>query len=206
MACKPGSVPAKQQVMTIPLGILLPKRSSNRPGQRRENSPATKSNCPYWSCSRWGLPCHPCHQGRGALLPHPFTLTCHTEVWSGGLLSVALSLRSPSLAVNQHRISVEPGLSSPTQGGGGHPAICRSALKHCGERRSRVCQIFLTIGCAECCCLRLCFPALSGVRSMLQIGSNNLIFLSIVILEEATDELPYSCCPADLFVSCRVRQ
>jgi len=31
----------------------------------------------------------------------------------GGLLSVALSLRSPSLAVNQHRISVEPGLSSP---------------------------------------------------------------------------------------------
>lgn len=32
---------------------------------------------------------------------------------SGGLLSVALSLRSPSLAVNQHRISVEPGLSSP---------------------------------------------------------------------------------------------
>ena len=34
-------------------------------------------------------------------------------VLTGGLLSVALSLRSPSLAVNQHRISVEPGLSSP---------------------------------------------------------------------------------------------
>ena len=38
----------------------------------------------------------------------------------GGLLSVALSLRSPSLAVNQHRISVEPGLSSP--------ALCAAAV------------------------------------------------------------------------------
>ncbi len=28
---------------------------------------------PIRSCSRWGLPCHPCHQGRGALLPHRFT-------------------------------------------------------------------------------------------------------------------------------------
>ena len=31
---------------------------------------------PVWPCSRWGLPCHPCYQRRGALLPHPFTLAC----------------------------------------------------------------------------------------------------------------------------------
>ena len=31
---------------------------------------------PIWSCSGWGLPCRPCCQGRGALLPHHFTLTC----------------------------------------------------------------------------------------------------------------------------------
>ena len=31
---------------------------------------------PARSCSRWGLPCHRCHQQRGALLPHHFTLTC----------------------------------------------------------------------------------------------------------------------------------
>jgi len=31
---------------------------------------------PIRSCSRWGLPCRPCHQGRGALLPHRFTLAC----------------------------------------------------------------------------------------------------------------------------------
>ena len=30
---------------------------------------------PIRSCSRWGLPCRPCLQARGALLPHPFTLT-----------------------------------------------------------------------------------------------------------------------------------
>ncbi len=32
---------------------------------------------------------------------------------AGGLLSVALSLRSPSPDVIRHRVSVEPGLSSP---------------------------------------------------------------------------------------------
>ena len=31
---------------------------------------------PIRSCSRWGLPCRPCCQGRGALLPHRFTLAC----------------------------------------------------------------------------------------------------------------------------------
>jgi len=31
-------------------------------------------DAPIRSCSRWGLPCHPCCQGRGALLPHPFDL------------------------------------------------------------------------------------------------------------------------------------
>jgi hypothetical protein len=30
---------------------------------------------PIWSCSVWGLPCRGCYQTRGALLPHPFTLT-----------------------------------------------------------------------------------------------------------------------------------
>ncbi len=31
---------------------------------------------PIRSCSRWGLPCRPCCQGRGALLPHRFALAC----------------------------------------------------------------------------------------------------------------------------------
>jgi len=138
--------------MAIPLGVLLPAHSSNRPGQRRGNAPAIECNHPYWSCSRWGLPCHPCHQRCGALLPHPFILTAPKD---GGLLSVALSLRSPSLAINQHRISVEPGLSSPTYQAnpicsGDHPAICRPLS-----------TIYRRLG--QACCAIAAFQAKSGV-------------------------------------------
>jgi len=69
-----------QKAIAIHLGVLLPERSCNRPGRHVED--ATRVT-PIWSCSRWGLPCHPCCQGRGALLPHPFTLTLipkHKEV------------------------------------------------------------------------------------------------------------------------------
>jgi len=69
---------------------------------------------PIRSCSRWGLPCRPCYQGRGALLPHRFALArgAPEGPCAGGVFSVALSLRSPSPAVGRHRIPVEPGLSS----------------------------------------------------------------------------------------------
>ena len=29
---------------------------------------------PIWPCPGWGLPCRHCHQCRGGLLPHRFTL------------------------------------------------------------------------------------------------------------------------------------
>lgn len=45
------------------------------------------------------------HLAAGALLPHRFILT---TAYDGGLFSVALSLRSPSLAVSKH-----PALRSP---------------------------------------------------------------------------------------------
>jgi len=114
MACKPGSVPWFPMVATIHLGRSLPNASRDRPGRRRESAfhPAKRpeSVAPIWSCSRWGLPCRPRCRVRGALLPHPFTLTAAD---SGGLLSVALSLGSPPPDVIRHRASVEPGLSSP---------------------------------------------------------------------------------------------
>jgi hypothetical protein len=73
---------------------------------------------PIRSCSRWGLPCRPCCQGRGALLPHRFALARGARSayanppCTGGLFSVALSLGSPPPAVSRHRVPVEPGLSS----------------------------------------------------------------------------------------------
>src|SRR5690606_26107204 len=48
-------------------------------------------------------PFHPYPQGRSLAAP--------TD--AGGLLSVALSLGSPPPGVTRHRVSVEPGLSSP---------------------------------------------------------------------------------------------
>src|SRR5581483_1972792 len=43
-----------------------------RPTRRPENGPFS---LPIWSCSVRGFACHPCYHGRGALLPHLFTLT-----------------------------------------------------------------------------------------------------------------------------------
>jgi len=62
---------------------------------------------PIWPCSRWGLPCHACYHARGALLPHPFTLTGSSKR-TGGLLSVALSVGSNPPGVTWH-----PALRSP---------------------------------------------------------------------------------------------
>ena len=66
--------------MTIPLGRPLPDASRDLPGRRRENPPgdglsAGSPVAPMRSCSRWGLPCRCRRRQRGALLPHPFTLT-----------------------------------------------------------------------------------------------------------------------------------
>ena len=69
---------------------------------------------PYAVLLPVGFTLPPLFQGRGALLPHRFTLAlAHGfPCASGGLFSVALSLGSPPPAVNRHRIPVEPGLSS----------------------------------------------------------------------------------------------
>ena len=106
---KPGSVRIQRMAVIIHLGCPLPDTSSNLPRRRPGNRPCAAS---IWSCSRRGLPCHCRYRQRGALLPHPFSLTL-----SGGLLSVALSLESPPPDVIRRRASVEPGLSSPACAG-----------------------------------------------------------------------------------------
>ena len=83
---------------------------------------AGRPSSPIWPCSGWGLPCRPCHQWRGALLPHRFTLACAPETGAiGGLLSVALSVASPRPAVSRH-----PALRSSDFPR--HPKVPRSSL------------------------------------------------------------------------------
>ena len=88
------------------------------PGDGAETPlPVARRVAPIWSCSRWGLPCRFRCRSRGELLPHRFTLAwlvCRSKAGRpGGLFSVALSLGSPPPDVIRHRVSVEPGLSSP---------------------------------------------------------------------------------------------
>ncbi len=156
-ACKPGSVPracargdGHSSGTPVAGRLARPTRAAARkpawpaPSPGRRGRPAA----PTWSCSRWGLPCRSRCRERGALLPHPFTLAGRRKPRVGGLLSVALSLRSPSPGVTRHRVPVEPGLSSPRAAGaaakGGHPAVwpllprgrrsCRQAAR--GGRRA----------------------------------------------------------------------
>ena len=68
----------------------------------RDSGGAGSASSPIWPCSGWGLPCGPCHQRPGALLPHPFTLACAPERAIGGLLSVALSVASRRPGVTRH--------------------------------------------------------------------------------------------------------
>jgi hypothetical protein len=68
--------------MTIHLVRLSPGASCDQPGRlvwKRDWRICTRRAAPIRSCSRWGLPCRSCCQDRGALLPHPFTLTSEPE-------------------------------------------------------------------------------------------------------------------------------
>src|SRR5580700_8827531 len=92
---KPVSVPpssCEDEAAVIPLGRESLRGSSNLPGS---GNGAGRSSSPIWSCSAWGLPCQPHYCGRGALLPHLFTLT-HQGFTprTGGIFSVALSVKS----------------------------------------------------------------------------------------------------------------
>ena len=61
----------------IPLDRPLLDGSRDLPGRLRPMTalPLAGRGIPIRSCSWRGLPCRPCHQVRGGLLPHPFTLT-----------------------------------------------------------------------------------------------------------------------------------
>jgi hypothetical protein len=102
--CLPGLAAA--QVAIIYLGQQLPTASSNQPGGLQTSS--LQGRClgrrtipPIWSCSRWGLPSRPVTR---PLVSSYLTISPLPGCIGGAgrYVSVALSLRSPSLAVSQH--------------------------------------------------------------------------------------------------------
>ena|GEM_PF-2493994 len=104
-AGKPNSVSRVSDQTIIYLGRRSPADSSALPAAYECHNMALdetgRLSPPIWACWRWGLPCRSCHQPRGALLPHLFTLT-------GG--------SKPAWAVSflWHYPSGRPGLVLPT--------------------------------------------------------------------------------------------
>lgn len=78
--CKPGSVPRTEirgdghsSGTVVADRLARPTRTTTR--ERVRCPLASQPVIPIRSCSRWGLPCRSRCRSRGALLPHPFTLT-----------------------------------------------------------------------------------------------------------------------------------
>jgi len=116
---KPGSVrppPDGGGPATIYLDLTLPPGSCGPPagsgGPPSNACAAPPHDDAFRPCSRWGLPCHPCRQGRGGLLHHPFTLTGARHRRS------ALCGTFPRITPGRRYrppCPVEPGLSSATE-------------------------------------------------------------------------------------------
>ena len=100
--------------MAIRLGRPLPDASRDLPERQCGNPSAAQSRRPFlFGLAPGGVyPPRPSPSARCALTApfHPYRQTSRCV---GGLLSVALSLGSPPPDVIRHRVSVEPGLSSP---------------------------------------------------------------------------------------------
>src|SRR5690625_1515519 len=76
-SCQPERTRRRDRRRIISLGRRLPDASSNLPGTLAAfygSQWRGQRLVPAWSCTEWGLPCHPCYQVvRWALTPpfHP---------------------------------------------------------------------------------------------------------------------------------------
>jgi hypothetical protein len=75
---QPGSVPPEDRrwrTFIWDARCRAPRASSTRRlGRAARHLASRRGRLPICSCTGWGLPCRPRHRGRGALLPHRFTL------------------------------------------------------------------------------------------------------------------------------------
>jgi len=116
-ACKPGSVPPGEPEgdghssrARLAAGLVQPTRTAAR---KHALSPVRQTRRPYSVLLpvRFSVPCP--SLGTRCALTAPFHPYRRARKRAGGPFSVALSLGSPPPGVTRHRVSVEPGLSSP---------------------------------------------------------------------------------------------
>ena len=85
--CKPGSVPSVSRdgwPFVWDVRCRTPRATYPGDGAKTRLRAETRHAAPIRSCSRCGLPCHRRYRRRGALLPHPFTLTLLRQQGFGG--------------------------------------------------------------------------------------------------------------------------
>ena len=126
----------REQGMTIHLGRPSPNASCGLPGRRRGNPPAQGRSpmpvAPIRPSSRWGLPCRRRYRRRGALLPHPFTLTRRSRgfgrrfAFCGTVPRVAPAGCYPAPCPHGARTFLTRKQASRR----GHPAVWRKTLKN----------------------------------------------------------------------------
>jgi hypothetical protein len=121
-AYKPGSgrhANAFACVTAIPLGLQSPEASSNLPGRPDPDTIPKRLLAHRFAPSLFGLApggvCHAADVTAGAVRSYRTIspLPRRTQKCRGGMFSVALSLDSHPPDVIRHRLSAEPGLSSP---------------------------------------------------------------------------------------------
>jgi len=129
---KPGSVQGKTPWMTIHLGWLLPITSSNLPEQKCANplsvlltTVKTTALCSYLVLLRVGFALPRLLPSARCALTAPFHPYLTKKTLSGGIVSVALSLKTafvpPPPDVIRHPVCLEPGLSSRIKNSSDHP-------------------------------------------------------------------------------------
>ena len=121
--------------MVIPLDGRLPGRSSGLtrgPRAGRPSPPLPGTRPPIRPCTGWGLPSRPGHPDRWCALTAPFH-PCRAPEGTGGLFSVALSVRSPSLDVIQHPARRCPDFPPAPRGAGDHLAPSGAISQRAGE-------------------------------------------------------------------------
>ena len=118
-ACKPGSVPPVETGATI-IPLDRPSRDGSRdlPGPPRPTTalPACAGARSLFGLAPGGV-CRAVPVARSAVRSYRTLSPLPPGEPGGGLLSVALSLGSPPAGVTRRHVVVEPGLSSPPEGG-----------------------------------------------------------------------------------------
>ena len=155
-ACKPGSVPGKPGGRPFVWDARCRTPRATNPGDGAKTClAAARPVAPIRSCSRWGLPCRPRRRGRGALLPHPFTLAAGASLprrrsaLCGTFPGVAPAGRYPAPCLRGARTFLPPARgrkaavrpSDASSIWARRAAVTRGAGRRHGPKRSCRCQV-----------------------------------------------------------------